>query len=362
LIDSTSDAIIVLDDNERIVSTNHAAESLFGVAKSEIVNGAFTDLFAPDTRRVLLAYLDQLGGEHSDNMTIARDIVARTHAGTPLHLSMTMRRGVDAGSTYHVIFRDITERTKEADALHQAQHQVARAATEKTEVLARISRDIRTPLNSIVGFAEIMLEERFGPIGNERYRDYLKDIRTSGTHLLALVNDLLSLSKIESGKFELAFSAMKLNELVQACVVAMQPEAYRERIIIRSSLASGLPLVLADARALRQIVLNMLHNSIKFTSAGGQVIISTTSSDSGGVVIRVRDTGIGMSETDLAAALEPFRDATTCARWDTAGNNLSLSLTKALVEANHATFQIASRIDEGTLIEITFPASRVVPE
>src|SRR5262249_29942234 len=152
-----------------------------------------------------------------------------------------------------------------------------------------------------------MLEERFGPIGNERYRDYLKDIRTSGEHVVSLLNNLLDLSKIEAGQYDLQPSSLSLNDVVQGCVTAMQPQANRERIIIRTSLAPTLARVVAAPRALRQIVLSLLSNSIKFTGAGGQVIVSTAPSAEREVVLRVRDTGIGMDEKELGVALEPFR-------------------------------------------------------
>ncbi|HEU5274620.1 MAG TPA: HAMP domain-containing sensor histidine kinase, partial [Xanthobacteraceae bacterium] len=239
----------------------------------------------------------------------------------------------------------------------------ARAATDtaagaKSEVLAKVSHEIRTPLNSIVGFAEVMLEERFGPIGNERYRDYLRDIRAAGDHAVALLSDMLDLAKIEAGKLELAFAEINLNEAVQACVALVQPHANREQIIIRTSLAPNLPPVVADARHLRQIALKLLSNSIRLTGAGGQVIVSTAPSAAGEPVLRVRDTGIGMSENELAAALEPFRALATTTRWDGAGTGLSLPLTKALAEANRARFAIMSKINDGTLVEIAFAPVR----
>ena len=189
-----------------------------------------------------------------------------------------------------------------------------KASATKSDFLAKVSHEIRTPLNSIIGFAEVMLEERFGPIGNERYRDYLKDIRGAGDHVVALINDLLDLAKIEQGKLELSFADLNLNELVQDAVTLMQPQANRERIIIRTSLGPGLRPVVADARALRQVVLNLLSNSIKFTGGGGQVIVSTAQSDSGDVVLRVRDTGIGMDEKELRVAWEPGNASYLCSK------------------------------------------------
>ena len=206
-------------------------------------------------------------------------------------------------------------------------------------MLARISHEVRTPLNAIIGFAEVMIGERFGALGNERYVEYMKDIRASGERVIAIINDLLDLSRIETGKLDLAFTNQNLNELVESCVAVMQPQANRERIIIRTSLAHALPPVIADARALRQITLNLIGNSIHLANAGGQVIVSTALSDFGEVMLRVRDTGHGLNDNEVAAAMEPFR---THAPSDQAsdGSGVSLSLTKALVEANRAQFHI----------------------
>jgi signal transduction histidine kinase len=244
--------------------------------------------------------------------------------------------------------------------LHNAKRETQKAAAAKAEFLAKISHEIRTPLNAMTGFAEVMMAERFGPIGNERYREYLKDIHGAGAHLVSLLNDLLDLSKVETGKLDLSFGNVGVNDLTQQCVGIMQPKANRARIIIRTSLTPALPQVVADERSLRQIVLNLLANSIKFTGPGGQVIVSTAVSDSSEVVLRVRDTGVGMSEKDIEAALEPFRQVATSGSWGSGGTGLALPLTKALAEANRANFHIKSAPNAGTLVEIAFPPSRVV--
>jgi signal transduction histidine kinase len=170
----------------------------------------------------------------------------------------------------------------------------------------------------------------------------------------------MDLSKVEAGKLQLSFTDVDLNEIVQGCVRVMQPQANRERIIIRTSLMPELPQVVADVRSIRQIVLNLLANSIKFTPPGGQVIVSTQRADSGEVLLRVRDTGVGMTEAEIAAALEPFRQLSTTARITGAGSGLGLPLTKALTEANLASFSIKSNANGGTLAEISFPATRVL--
>jgi signal transduction histidine kinase len=244
--------------------------------------------------------------------------------------------------------------------LRNAKRETQKAAAAKAEFLAKVSHEIRTPLNAMTGFAEIMMAERFGPIGNERYREYLKDIHGAGAQLVALLNDLLDLSKVETGKLDLSFGNVGVNDLTQQCVGIMQPQANRARIIIRTSLTPALPQVVADERSLRQIVLNLLANSIKFTGPGGQVIVSTAVSDASEVVLRVRDTGVGMSEKDIEAALEPFRQVATSGSWGSGGTGLALPLTKALAEANRANFNIKSAPNAGTLVEIAFPPSRVV--
>jgi signal transduction histidine kinase len=225
------------------------------------------------------------------------------------------------------------------------------AANAKADLLARISHEVRAPLNTIIGFAEVMIGERFGALGNERYVEYLKDIRTSGERVTAVINDLTELSRIETGTLDLAFASQNLNELVESCVTVMQPQANRERIIIRTSLAHSLPPVVADGRTLRQITMNLIGNSIHLANPAGQVIVSTALSDLGEVVLRVRDTGQGLNDNEVAAALEPFRALQSA----DSGSPVNLSLTKALVEANRARFHVRSAGRSGTLIEVVFP-------
>lgn len=244
--------------------------------------------------------------------------------------------------------------------LIEARHQAESDSLAKSDFLAKISHEVRTPLNSIIGFSEIMIDGRLGSIDNERYLEYLKDIRASGEHLSSLINDLLDLSKIEAGKFDLILVSVNLNVAVQQCVTLMQPQASRQRAIIRTSLSPTLPPVVADARSVRQIVINLLSNSIKSTPAGGQIIISTALTEKGEVVLRFRDTGIGMSENDLKIVMEPFRQTATSIQRNSSGTDLGLPLTKALSEANRARFSISSKVDEGTLVEITFPAVRAL--
>jgi PAS domain S-box-containing protein len=361
ILDTATDGVVLLDRSGLVVSANRSAEALFGYGADELNGRALSDLLAPECADAAYDPLDGvLGRPAAGAFRSGREVVARHRDGDALHLLMTVGRIGDGTDTLCITFRDITRWKRAQAELTQAKQQAERASSAKSDFLARVSHEIRTPLNAIIGFSEVMMEERFGPIGNERYREYLKDIHASGGHLLSLINDLLDLSKIEAGKLELTFANVSLNDLTQQCVAIMQPQANRERVIIRTSLPPTLPQVVADARSVRQIVLNLLSNSIKFTHAGGQVIVSTALNDNGEVALRVRDTGIGMSEQDLVTALEPFRQLATSVRELSAGTGLGLPLTKALAEANRASFTIKSAPKAGTLVEIAFPPSRVL--
>lgn len=361
LLDAAGDGVVFLDTHGLIVSANRGAGALFGCEPHELVDRAFSELFAPESVETAYNCLDGLTREGSTSLLHGgREVIGRARHGALIPLVMTVGLTGDRTDKRAVVFRDITRWKKAEQELIEARRQAEKASSAKSGFLAKISHEIRTPLNAIIGFSEVMMAERFGPIGNERYREYLKDIHASGGHLLSLINDLLDLSKIEAGQLDLTFANVSLNDLTQQCVALMQPQANRDRIIIRTSLPSSLPQVVADARSVRQIVLNLLSNSIKFTDAGGQVIVSTALSDNGDVALRVRDTGVGMSEKDLATALEPFRQLANSVSGVSSGTGLGLPLTKALAEANRASFYIKSAPKSGTLVEIAFPPSRVL--
>ncbi len=360
ILDAATDGVVVLARDGKILAANRSAETLFGRSSSELDNRAFEELFAPDSERAARDYFDRFVSGAS-LLSGGLDVTARVRDGRLLPLSLSIGR-LSSGDKYCAVFRDISHWKKIEEELRSAKRDAQKTAVAKAEFLAKVSHEIRTPLNAMTGFAEVMMAERFGPIGNERYRTYLKDIHASGNHLVSLLNDLLDLSKIEAGKLDLTFANVSLNELTQQCVGIMQPQANKERIIIRTSLTPGLPQVVADARSVRQIVLNLLSNSVKFTGPGGQVIVSTALSDGGEAVLRVRDTGIGMSERDIEAALEPFRQTATSGSWGSGGTGLGLPLTKALAEANRASFSIRSAPNAGTLVEVAFPPTRVLAE
>ncbi len=362
ILDTATDGVIVLDGHGRILSVNRSAEALFGYDQNEIAGEPFTILLAPESHAVALDYIEGLkAGGVASILNDGREVTGRVRQGGKCPLTMTIGRVSERPHRkFCVVLRDMTASKKAEAELMAAKRAAEEANAQKSDFLAKISHEIRTPLNAIIGFAEVMLEERFGPVGNERYKEYLKDIHVSGGHVISLVNDLLDLAKIEAGRLDLSFTSVKLNDVVASCVALMQPQANRERIVLRTSLAPHLPAVVADERSMRQIILNVLSNAVKFTDAGGQVIVSTALTDRGEVVVRVRDTGIGMNDKEIEAALEPFRQLATARR--AGGTGLGLPLTKALIEANRGSLAIKSAKNEGTLVEITLPRTRVLAE
>jgi len=179
--------------------------------------------------------------------------------------------------------------------------------------------------------------------------------------VLDIVNDLLDISKIEAGQMDVDFKAVALNDTIAEAVSIVQPQANNQRVIIRTALSQAVPQIVADLRSIKQIMLNILSNAIKFTPSGGQIVVSTAYEANGSVVLRIRDTGIGMTRSELEQAMKPFRQVSSSSnrvRGD--GTGLGLPLTKAMVDANRANFSITSAPNQGTLVEISFPSQRVL--
>ncbi|WP_420101146.1 ATP-binding protein [Bosea sp. (in: a-proteobacteria)] len=360
MLDTATDGVVTVDDRGRILSLNKAAEALFGYDQREVTGELLTLLFANESHAPALDYLEGLkGGGVASLLNDGREVAGRVRQGGKIPLFMTMGQIAHGEEPrFCAVLRDITAWKKTEGELVDARKAAELASAQKSDVLAKISHEIRTPLNAIIGFAEVMAEERFGPIGNERYKEYLRDIHQSGGYVISLVNDLLDLAKIEAGKLDLDFVSVNLNDIALSTVALLQPEAQRAKVVLRSGLSPKLPPVVADERSIRQIAINLLSNAVKFTDAGGQVIISTALGDQGEAILRVRDTGIGMDDDELKLALEPFRQVPTTRR--SGGTGLGLPLTKALVEANRAAMAITSVKKEGTLVEVTFPPQRVL--
>ncbi|HEY1945298.1 MAG TPA: ATP-binding protein [Roseiarcus sp.] len=357
-LEAATDGVIGLDAAGRIVTMSRAAQMLFGYELNDVAGESFLLLFAPQSQSEATARFEEIKQESGQRFGSRGEVLGRDRRGQSIAMTLAMARlaAPSSAARYCALIRDLSPAKAAERKLEAAREEAEQASARKTDFLARISHEVRTPLHAILGFAEVMMEERFGPVANDRYKDYIKDIHASAKHVVSLASDLLDLSKIEAGKLELEFAPVDANRIVRECVSLMQPQAAQERIIVRLSLFDKLPNVMADERSLRQILLNLMSNAVKFNEPGGQVIVSTAVDEAGHPVIRVRDTGAGMNEGELVAALEPFRQIGVAHR--TGGAGLGLPLTKALAEANHAGFSIKSRKEQGTLVEVAFPTTQ----
>ncbi|SCB61057.1 PAS/PAC sensor signal transduction histidine kinase [Rhizobium aethiopicum] len=361
ILETATDGVVVIGTEGDIRSMNRSASALFNYDEQETRGKPFVMLFAHESQKAVLDYLNGLSGHGvASVLNDGREVIGREAGGGFVPLFMTMGR-LTSSNGYCAVIRDITQWKRTEDELRNAKGAAETANAHKTDFLARVSHEIRTPLNAIIGFSDMMAGERFGPIGHPRYIEYANDIGRSGRHVLDIVNDLLDISKIEAGEMDLDFAAVGLNEAVSEAVALVQPQANGQRVIIRTALSHSVPEVVADLRSIKQIALNILSNAIRFTPSGGQIVVSTSYEANGSVVLRVRDTGIGMTRAELDHAMKPFRQvSSTQSRHRGDGTGLGLPLTKAMVDANRATFSINSAPNEGTLVEITFPSQRVL--
>jgi PAS domain S-box-containing protein len=364
ILDTATDGIITLDNVGKIHTFSAGAEAIFGYRIAEVADKPFSDLLAPESRKTVRDYLAALQGPGLASVfNDGREVNAIVKQGgtVPLFLTIGALQSKTSRSAFCAVVRDITQWKRTEAELRDAKEVAEATSRQKSEFLARISHELRTPLNAIMGFSEVMRLERFGEIKNDKYRGYVNDIHSSGGLLLSLINDLLDLSKVEAGQLELNFTSVNLNDTADNAIKMLQEAATGARVVIRKAMPTDLPNVVADQRSMRQIMLNVLSNAIKFTDPGGQVIVSAAMNPSGELKFRVKDTGIGMNDDQLRDALEPFKRVVTAGR-EVQGTGLGLPLTKALAEANRTTFNISSEPRKGTLIELTFPTTRVLAE
>ncbi|NTF06513.1 PAS domain S-box protein [Agrobacterium rubi] len=361
ILETATDGVVLLDEDGSIRSLNRSASALFNYDNDEVTAKPFVTLFAHESQRAVLDYLSGLANNGvASVLNDGREVIGREASGGFLPLFMTIGR-LKSSNGYCAVIRDITQWKRTEEDLRNAKRAAETANAHKTDFLARVSHEIRTPLNAIIGFADMMATERFGPVGNPRYIEYSNDIVRSGRHVLDIVNDLLDISKIEAGQMDVEFKAVALNDTIAEAVSIVQPQANNQRVIIRTALSPSVPQIVADLRSIKQIMLNILSNAIKFTPSGGQIVVSTAYETNGSVSLRIRDTGIGMTRSELEHAMKPFRQVSaSSSRVRGDGTGLGLPLTKAMVDANRANFSITSTPNEGTLVEISFPSQRVL--
>lgn len=253
------------------------------------------------------------------------------------------------------IMQDVTERTQHERELREAKESAERAYAAKSQFLANMSHELRTPLNAIIGFSEMMQRQLLGPIGTEKYLDYIGGIRDSGEHLLDLISDILDMSKIEAGKYELDVEPFNMMKVLRLGAHMIEGRALDAQVKIISTVPDDFDMeVTGDRRAIMQVVLNILSNAVKFTEPGGEVRLSEIH-DECEITIRIEDTGIGIPASKLRYVTEPFEQAANHFTRNHEGTGLGLAITKDLVELHGGSLNIQSTVGVGTIVSVTLP-------
>jgi signal transduction histidine kinase len=263
----------------------------------------------------------------------------------------------------HVVELEATklELQTTAENLTRALNAAAEASQSKSQFLATMSHELRTPLNAIIGFSELLKGELFGPIGDARYKGYVNDVHRSGKHLLALVNDVLDFSKIDAGHLTLQDDQIDIREALATSLRMVEGQAGTNGVIIEQEIAEDLPILRADERRIRQILLNLLSNAVKFTPRGGTIRMIAFV-DEREFVVQVADTGIGMAKEDIPRALERFGQLDSDLNRKYEGTGLGLPLTKKLAELHGGRLEIESELCVGTKVTVAFPAERLIEQ
>ncbi len=354
-----NEGISVVDKDQLLVDWNAAYLRMFGLPDDLVRSGVPMET---------LVRFAAKGGRYGvgDVEEIVTERLRRARAGEPQAEELTSRNGdvlelrrspMPGGGTVYS-YRDITARKHGEIELHAARLEAERANRAKSEFIAKMSHELRTPLNAVIGFSEIMQNEMAGPIGKDIYREYSGDINASGRMLLSLVNDILDLAKIEAGRFELSEDRVNPVELVDSVVTMLESRARTSGVDIVLDMASDLPEILADSRSLRQILLNLVSNAVKFTAGGGRVSIAARRAAHGGVQFRIADTGVGIAAADLPRALEPFGQVGGRSTTAREGTGLGLPISRALVELHGGSLVLESEVGIGTTVTVELPAHR----
>jgi cell cycle sensor histidine kinase DivJ len=256
------------------------------------------------------------------------------------------------------VTRDISERKAHERALIEARDLAEGASRAKSSFLANMSHELRTPLNAIIGFSEVMTHQMFGPVGSPRYLEYAKLINESGGHLLELINGILDMSKIEAGKFELSEEMFDLDEVASQALRFVKLQADRKGVALKMGVSDGAKQIFADKRAVKQMLVNLVTNGVKFTPRGGQVIMAAVRA-AGGVEIAVSDTGVGISQKDLEKLGKPFEQAEGAHTRTQEGTGLGLALVKAFATMHGGDAAITSTLGEGTTVRVHLPHAAV---
>ncbi len=363
-LEAMSEGFVLYGQDGRLIICNSKFKEFYGYGDEEVSVGT------PGRR---LGELDMERGtvllkdSDHENYILRRDDMEK---GPPKSIVVQLKDGrylllsdrvTDEGNIVS-IQKDITDLKTTEIALVQAKDEADIANNTKSEFLAHMSHELRTPLNSILGFTQVMRDELLGELGHPKYREYINDVHHSGAHLLNLINDVLDISKVEAGEFVLNEDTLDLKDTISAClqIIRGKQDVAALNIIVENS--EGNIYLKGDERIIRQIILNLLSNSVKFTKAEGKITLSLTKDDTNGITLSISDTGCGIEEDDISHVLAPFGQARTNARTAHEGTGLGLSLSKMLTELHDGILNIYSQVGVGTTVTLKFAPERTVED
>ena len=346
--------------NGDIVFVTSAVERVLGLPiASALGEGLFHRIHVADRPAYLTAISDAVVHGKASEVEFRVKVDGSTPHGRHVWLEMRCRpigeiEPATDGAVVVAVTRDITERKRQQEEVLQARELAEAASRAKTRFLANVSHELRTPLNAIIGFSDMLQTETCGQIGDERQREYVHLIHESGTHLLQVVNDILDMSKIESGAFDVVPEPFEVGKLVDSVRQMMGHQAEERGLKLSTSIGAALPELMADRRACKQILINLVSNALKFTDRGGSVVVGTRR-DGDAVEFYVRDTGIGIREADIRRLGTPFVQADSGYDRRHEGAGLGLSVVKGLAALHGGAMKIESRLGEGTCVTVRLP-------
>ena len=362
LADNAMDLITRHGPDGRIRFASPASEHLLGRLPEELIGEAPSSLVHPEDLKTMQAAFVEAS---YFGRAAAAEVRLKQTNGAFVWMEMRCRptaRTDGRAADIVAVTRDISERKAQERALIDARDLAEQGSRAKSRFLANMSHELRTPLNAIIGFSEVMEHEMFGPLGTPRYSEYARLIHESGAHLLELINGILDMSKIEAGKFELSEEIFDLEEVAGQALRFVKMQADRKGVILRMNVAPDAAVAFADRRAVKQMLVNLVTNGVKFTPRGGEVSIACARFG-GGIEIEVSDTGIGIASDDLVRLGKPFEQVEAAHVRAQEGTGLGLALVKALAQMHGGEAQIESTLGLGTTVRLILPhAGIAVPD
>ncbi len=361
LADNAMDMITRHATDGRIRFASPAAQTMLGHAPESLMGLAPAALVHPDDLKTMQAAFMEAS---YFGRAAAAEVRVKRGDGSYLWTEMRCRPASHPGgkgADIVAVTRDISERKANERALIDARDQAEEANRAKSRFLANMSHELRTPLNAIIGFSEVMTYEMFGPVGSPRYLEYARLINESGGHLLELINGILDMSKIEAGRFELTEEIFDLEDVVVQAMRFIKLQSDRKGVVLKTAFATDAKSIFADKRAVKQMLVNLVTNGVKFTPRGGEVRIAAAR-DKQRIVITVADTGIGIGSQDLKRLGKPFEQVEGEYVRSQEGTGLGLALVKALAALHGGEVGIASALGEGTTVTVTLPFAAVSAE